>query len=143
MQDNEHFGEPARLEEGVLNVLETDVNLVSFVRRVSHSILVQVEVSEGSLSYYIWSDYKVLKHVFPALDQLQLVLSDCHFSNTVLLVLVSGFHDFDQLLDLLVSFSQVLGVGSSVFQSQLFHVELIFSFRVRELHGRTPRNKEV
>ena len=50
----------ARLEEGMLDVGEEDVNFVSLGRSVPHTVLVQLQVSNSLSTFKVWLDHDIL-----------------------------------------------------------------------------------
>jgi hypothetical protein len=57
MDNHDNFIRSTRLIEAVLNIAETDVNLLALMRRVAKTVLMNFQISNGLLANKVWSDH--------------------------------------------------------------------------------------
>ena len=124
------------LEESVLDVGEWDLNVETLSRRISDTILVDLQVTDGPSTLQVRLDRDILEHISLTLDQLD-------WLNMVLLIflllvlLVNDLSLFDQIFDLLFDLSQVVVLSTIVlvFESQFLDVDCIWFFQLWELES--------
>jgi hypothetical protein len=126
VNDHDEFVIFAWLEEGMLHIRESYVNDMTFLRCKPDSILVDLQVAEGLLAHYVWSDNQVLQDFLLALHHDQFFKFLLIGSASFLVSCIFLFQDFDmldQVLDLLSACVQVIIaiLVSSVLQSKFLY----------------------